>query len=81
MDSKGQIYDGTLEKIPREAFAITKEEEMLLHNVPQEQRVPTLIGLRFKAWLAYNKLKPDMITKLKMKQAFAAGFFAKDLPE
>jgi hypothetical protein len=81
MDSKGQIYNGETEKIPKDAFHITKEEELLMHNTPQEVRVDALINLRFKAWLAYNKLKPDAITKIKMRHAFRAGFYAKDLPE
>lgn len=81
MDSKGRIYDGETEAIPKDAFHITKEEHLLIDNVPEKDRVDALINLRFKAWLAYNKLKPDMITKLKMKQAFRARFYAKELEE
>ncbi len=47
-------------------------------SIPKN-RLRTLINLRFKAWLEYNKLKPDMITKIKMKQAFEAGFMAREV--
>jgi hypothetical protein len=79
MDSKGQIYDGEKETIPEGSFSIMPEEQRLLYNVPADQRVDTLINLRFKAWLAYNNLKPDVVTKMKMKQAFRAGFYARSL--
>lgn len=81
MDSRGQIFDGDKETLPKDSFPILKEEHMLLNNVPQEHRLRTLINLRFKAWLEYNKLKPDMITKMKMKQAFEAGFMAREVKD
>lgn len=79
MDDKGQIFDAAKEKVPAEAFPIMKEEQALLQGVPKDQRLEVLINLRFKAWLAYNKLKPDALTKIKMKQAFFAGFMSRSV--
>lgn len=79
MDDKGQIFDAEKEKVPAEAFPILKQEQALLQGMPEEQRLEVLINLRFKAWLSYNKLKPDALTKIKMKQAFFAGFMSRSV--
>lgn len=76
MDSQGKIYDSEKEYIPSKAFKITNSEEQFLHGVPEDQRLNVLMNLRFKVWLSYNNLKPDTILKLKLKQAFFAGFMS-----
>jgi len=72
VDTKGNIV--TLPKGTEKMVPLLPQEEKLLANVPQEERLNTLINLRFRAWLDYNNIKVTTLTKLKLKQAYAAGF-------
>lgn len=65
----------------KDKIKVLEQEAQLLEKIPEEQKYDHLVNLRFKAWLAYNKLKPNSVMKYKMQQAFAAGFSMRNLKE
>jgi len=58
---------------------ILPEEAMILERLPEKDRLTKLINMRFDIWLKYNNLKPSTLIKIKMRQAFLAGWHAKDI--
>jgi hypothetical protein len=52
---------------------ISQRENALLQRYPKEERSIRLLNLRFEVWLKYNHLKPDALTKARMRQAYCAG--------
>lgn len=76
------IFGGSLEQpnVQREVD-VTEQEELLLAKVAPEHKLDTLINLRFRVWLDYNKLKPNAQVKAQMRRAFHGGFMGRELAE